>query len=327
MAQDLAVFDELLAEVTVAVRPILEIQVTSPDSERIAQMAGGQVAALLKEVERRRKDLIAPLRAQIATIDAAAEKVKGVLAQPDQHIRGQLNAYAAEAARQRQEALRIQREREEMDRKVLEEKRRTEEAEFRAKQDEERRAREAKAAEEQRRIQAELEAQQMKAAAEAAAKKAAADLFGGTAEAQAKADREALEAKLLADQKAARERQDADDRAERERRALEEQQERERIAEHARIQREESERAQAAEAERKAIEAQRVKGAKTEVVVEIVDAWAVPREFLKDPLVRIADVQKAYKAGRREIPGLRIREETKVALRSQMVGTLAEVQQ
>lgn len=293
----LQAFDEMLATVTLAVKPIFEIKVNDEASEKRAQAAGGQIVSLSKEVENRRKELIAPLKLQIEAIENAARKVKAVLAEPEIHVRKELNSYAQELARKREEALRIQREKEAAERRAAEEKRRQEEAALRARQEEERRAREAAAEAERKRLEE-----------EAAAKAKAARVFGASEEAKRKAEQEAELARRQAEEKVAADR-----------RALEEEQERQRIAEQARIQREADERHAAMEAERKAIEATRVKGAKAEVIVEVVDPWLIPRHLCRAPEPKLAEIKSEFKRSGEQIPGLRIRTEDKVSLRSQAV--------
>lgn len=314
---DLVEFDELLATVTVSIKPILAIKVDSPTTELDAKSAGGQIATLKKRLEARRKELLEPLKLEVERINAAAKRIEAVLDGPDQHVRTQLNAYSEVLRKKREEDLRIQREKENEERQRLEAQRRKEQEELRAKQEAERKAAEAAAKAEQDRIAAATELKQKAAEAEAAKRAKVATLFGGGAEAKAKAEREAAEKKArdLAEVETAR--KAAEQKAADERKALEANQERERIAEAARLQREKDEHEKALKAERDAIEAQRVKGAKMEIIVEVVDAWAVPRELCRPPEVILADAKKAFKNGMKIIPGLTIREEAKVSLRSE----------
>jgi hypothetical protein len=316
---DLKEFDELLATVTVSIKPIMAITVSDASSEADARSAGGQIATLKKRLETRRKELLEPLKRQVEVINAAAKNIEAVLNEPEAHIRSQLNAYSAELTRKRNEELRIQREKEEAERRAAAEKRRQEEEALRARQEEERKTREAAAKAEQERINAELEAKRKQAESEAAAKAKAADLFGRSAAAKQKAEQEAAEAQRRAEEQAEAERRNAEQKAADEAKALADQQERERIAEEARLAREESERQLALEAERKQIEAQRVKGAKVEIEISVVDPWSVPREFLRDPEVKLAEVKKAYKSGRTQIPGLTIQESSAVSIRAESV--------
>ena len=310
---------------TVSVRPIMEIMVTDAKSEAEARSAAGQVATLMKRVKARTEELLAPLKAQEAAIKTARDKVLHVLNGPDQHIRGQQGAYAAEIRRQQEEARRIQQEKEAAERRAADEARRKAEAELRAKQEAERKDREDAARAGQERIQAELEAKRKAAEAEAARKAQAASLFGAQAAAQKKAEAEARAAQEKAEAEAAAQHRAAEQRAADERKVLQDQQERERIAEEARLAREEDELHARQRAEQKAIEEQRVKGSKLNIVVDVVNSWAVPREFLRAPEVELAKVKKAYKAGRREFPGLTIREEVSVIVRSEAVPRLGGV--
>jgi len=321
LSKDLAAFDELLAVVTQACTPILEIRVTDPASEQQALSAAGQISTLLKRVETRRKELLAPLREQVERINAAAKKVEAALEAPRAHVDGQRRAYAQELERKKAEALRIQREKEDAERRAAAEKRAKEEAELRAKQEAERLEREAAAQAEQRRIAAEAEVARATAEAAAHARVKASALFGNATHESAAAAAESAQAEADAKARAAIE--EAQRKAAAEAKALADQQERERLAEEARIQREEEERQKRLEAERKEIEKQRVKGSRVEVVPEIVDIWAVPREFLAEPKPRLADLKAAYKAGRTEIPGVRFREETKITVRAEPVGAMA----
>lgn len=323
MSTALREFDELLAEVTVSVRPIMSMKVTDSKTEAEARSAGGQLATLQKRLDARVKELLAPLKAQEAAIRAGAKRIEQIIAEPKTHVGGQLDAWSAELTRKRNEELRIQREKEEAERKVAAEKRRKEEEELRLRQESKLKEREAAAKAEQDRINKELEEKRLVAEAEAAAKKRAADLFGASAAAKKKAEADLAEAKRVADEEGIVKRKAAEAQAAEERRVLEENQERERIADEARLQREETERQQALDAQRKEIEAQRVKGTRMEIVIDVVDAWLVPRELCRPPEVILADAKKAYKLGRKEIPGLTIREEAKVSLRSETLGGVA----
>jgi hypothetical protein len=314
---DIEAFDSLLVDVTLAVKPIFEMKVLDYETELSARQAGGQISTLLKRLDARREELLAPLKSQMDAINTAAKRVKEALSEPEMHIRNQLNSYAAEVKKKREEELRLKRERDELERRTIEEKRRKEHAELLAKQQEERKKKEAEELAEQQRIRDELEAKRREAEQHAANKAAAAALFGGGNEAQEKAEREAAEAKRNADEKAREEEKIIAQKAEANRRALADQHERERLAKEARIQREESERQKALEEEHRQIEAQKVKGAKLEIIIEVIDPWLVPRQYLRAPEVQVSEVKKAYKAGLfKELPGLIIREESKVTLRS-----------
>ncbi len=317
LSQDLAVFDSLLADVTMAMKPVLTITVSNPESEQKALSAAGQIATLLKRVDAREKELIAPLKARTDSIKEAAKKVRVALDPANDHVRNQLKAYSTEVERLKAENLRLQREKEENERRAAAEKRAREEAALRAEQEAKRKAQEEAAEKERQRIQDELDAKRRLAEKEAADRAAAADLFGGGKAAKELAEKEAAEALKRADEEAASEQKAAEARAAEQAKALADQQERDRIENEVRLQREEDERRAAAEALRKETEAQKVKGSRTDVVVEVIDAWAVPKEFLRDPEVKIADVKKAYKKDPKQIPGLLIREEQNISIRSE----------
>lgn len=341
LKQDLAQFDTLLADITVAMKPVLEMKVIDSDSEAKGLSAAGQIQTLLKRIDTREKELIVPLKAQADSIKAAANKVRAALDPHDKYVRGQLDAYAAELARMRAENLRLQRDKEEAERKAAQAKRDQEAAELKAKQEAERlekalvqkaerEAREAAAAAEQLRIAQEAEAKAKASEEQARRRSEAARLFGtgGGAsfanridEERAAADAKVAEAQRIAKEKADAEQKAADERAAAEAKALADQQERDRIAEQARAQREEYERAKAAAAKVKEIEEQRMKGSKMDLEITVVDAWAIPREFVKDPEAKINELKKSYKANPREIPGVSIREFTKVSVRAESVPT------
>jgi colicin import membrane protein len=321
VSTDLAEFDVLLATVTQAMRPVLGMKVTDAGTEREAQSAASQIRTFSKRVDTRVKELCAPLKAQMDAIKAAGDRVKSVMGPADQHVTLQLTSYARELERKRQEEARIHREKVEAERRAAEEKRRAEEEALRARQAQERREREAAAEADRLRIAQEAEARRKAAEEEARAQQEAASLFGTPEPSPA----ERLVAETQARLEAEAAQRAADAKAEAEARDLAEQQERERIADEARRQREQQEREQALEFERKMIESQRVKGARKDYDIEVVDPWIVPREFLRDPDVKLAEVKAAVKQGRTEIPGLKITEKVTVAIRSQPVPSMGVV--
>jgi chemotaxis protein histidine kinase CheA len=127
--QEIQKFDPLKAEIAAFVAPARAIKVTDAASCDKAVESGKVVVAMLKRVDALRRTLVDPLNAQVKKINAHAKDVQEPLDEVEKHIRGELNRFAAEQEKIRQEEVR-----------KAEEARRAREAELAAKQAEEKAA-------------------------------------------------------------------------------------------------------------------------------------------------------------------------------------------
>lgn len=190
MSKDLAKFDELKADVSLYVAPVLTMEVRDFKTSEAAIEARKTIRRYMADLEKKRKELTAPLDAQIKMIRAYAKGIEDPLLKAEQHILFQLNRFAEE-----QERIRVAKQR------AIEEARR--EAERKAEEDRKRLEDELEA-----RRQAELEA--LASTQEQSAESAS--FWGGDAPT---VDVEAEAAAI--DEKLERERVEAEARAERER--------------------------------------------------------------------------------------------------------------
>jgi hypothetical protein len=187
---ELAKFDALKADIQIFVAPVLKVQVLDFKSSQDAIDAGKTIKKYMKDLEAKKKELTAPLDAQIKMIRSYAKSIEEPLFAAEQHLKAQLALFAAAQEKIRQAELRrIEEERREAERKAEEERQKRED-ELEAKR------------------QAELEELQQ----EQERKAKAAAMFGGEAET---VDMEAEAAAI--DEKIERERLEAEAKAERER--------------------------------------------------------------------------------------------------------------
>lgn len=132
MSKDLAQFDSLKADITLFVAPVTGLKVTDFKSGADAIEAGKQIKSLMKQVEDKRKGLVGPLNDQVKMINDYAKNIRDPLERAEAHVKVELNRFAQEQEKIRQEELR--------------------------RAEEDRLAQERKAEEERQRIAAEIEA-------------------------------------------------------------------------------------------------------------------------------------------------------------------------
>lgn len=152
--QALDVFNPLKVQIAEFVAPALQMTVVDGKSSDAALAVAKDVKAMLKRVDDTRRSLVDPLNAQVRKINDYAKDIEAPLKDVDAHLRRQLNAWAAERERIRQEEVR-----------KAEEERRRREAELAEKQRAEREALEAGAklfGEEDPAVEQELEQQHAK---------------------------------------------------------------------------------------------------------------------------------------------------------------------
>lgn len=257
--KNLEQFDQLKANVTLFVAPITGLLVKDFKSASEAVDAGKTIKAYMNDLEKKRKELVAPLNHQVDTINDYAKGIKEPLLKAEAHIKSQICKFDAEQERLRQE-----------EHRKAEAVRR--EAERLAQVERDRVAREL---DEKRRAEiAAIEAEHAEAESD----------FGA-------ADPEALEAeKRRIDEESARAQAEAEARLERERVAA------------------------AADQKERAYSIDRigVKNVRKTWKCEVTDIDKVPKEFLVRELNNTA-VLAAARAGVKEIPGVRMWQESGVA--------------
>jgi membrane protein involved in colicin uptake len=120
---ELDTFKPLKAEIARTVEPTLQIKVVDPATSTSAIETAKTIKELLKRLDEKRREITDPIREELDQVNAYVREIREPLEKAEQHIRDQLNGYAREQERIRQEELR-----------KAEEIRRREEAELRAKQ-------------------------------------------------------------------------------------------------------------------------------------------------------------------------------------------------
>lgn len=122
-------FDQLKADITIAIQPILALTAKDDESSKGILEAGRQTKAYAKRVEDLRKELTSPLNDEVKRINAHAKQITEPLDRAEAHIKGELLKWEKELERRRHEEF-----------KRAEEKRLKAEAEAKARADEEREA-------------------------------------------------------------------------------------------------------------------------------------------------------------------------------------------
>ncbi len=226
-------FDQLKADITLKLSPSLEIKVSDEPSMQKALLAGKEAKHFHKMIEDKRKELVKPLNDEVKAINDYAKSITSPVAQVEAHIKSELLGYE----------------------RVLEQKRREEQARL----DAEKKAKEAELAQKAREEQ---ERKQMEEA------------FG------------------VEEDDATQKRNELVSKAEQER--------------------EKAELDRDTKAQQKAISQNKVSGTRKVWKFEITSSGEVPREYL---MVNETMIRSAVNNGIREIPGVRIYEDTQIALR------------
>lgn len=118
---DLKVFDSLAADITLFVAPTKALKVNSTESSATAIEVAKTIKEYTSSVEKKRKELVGPLNAQVKAINDYCKQITAPLDEADAHVRGQLNVFAAELERvRRAEEARIERERIQAEREARE---------------------------------------------------------------------------------------------------------------------------------------------------------------------------------------------------------------
>ncbi len=107
--EELAVFDELKANVALMAAPALALQVSNFHEASIAIEVGKQIKGYLKAIEKTRKELTAPLKEKAKAIENYANLLEAPLLQAETHIKRVAGAFELQQHQIRQEALRKER--------------------------------------------------------------------------------------------------------------------------------------------------------------------------------------------------------------------------
>lgn len=135
MSQELIQFDKLKADITVFVAPVMSVEVSDPQSSQSAIDVAKDIKGYLKAVDDKRKELVGPLNDRVKMINDYCKQITAPLLNAETHVKGQLNAFAAQQETIRQDAVRkAEAERREAERVAAEERERQEQ-ELMAKQE------------------------------------------------------------------------------------------------------------------------------------------------------------------------------------------------
>jgi len=284
MNNELVKFDKLVADVKIFLAPIKEIKVTDLNTAKSALDTVKQVKTYTKMVEDKRVELVTPHNDIVKEINAYAKQLLAPLADAERSIKDGIAKFEFEQEKIRQaEARRIEEERIAKE-TAIELKRQKKEAEERA----------ARIAEEKR-IQSELRA---KFAAEEKERKELEELFGKSDKEEKRLAAEAKQKELEAAKEAARLREEAA--------------EKQRAINLAAAEREKQQREKEIKKQLAELETSRTKGMRKTWKFEIMSIKDLPRMFLIPDEVAI---RKSILSGTREIPGVRIYEESELTVR------------
>jgi hypothetical protein len=115
----LEIFNELKAQVTDLVQPVLSAKIVDASTKELAHDAARRVKSLEKLVEDRRKELVAPLNARVKMINDYAKKIVAPLAGAESHLRQELVGWERKLEQERMAEQRRLREIEEAEKKKI----------------------------------------------------------------------------------------------------------------------------------------------------------------------------------------------------------------
>lgn len=137
MSKDLQLFDSLKADITVLVSPTLKLAIKDETSAQSGVEARKQLKALLKLVDDKRRSLVDPMNDEVKRINAYVKSILGPLENADGHVKRELDAYAMEQEKIRQEGIRKARQEAQRIEREAQEKLAVEQAFLLARQQEE----------------------------------------------------------------------------------------------------------------------------------------------------------------------------------------------
>ena len=108
MSTELAVFDELKAEMQALIAPSMDARVTSPETSQKALEALKTVKFLTLQVETKRKEIVEPLKRRAKAVDEYAKGIKDPLERAERHLKSECARFEEELERAR-EAKRLDR--------------------------------------------------------------------------------------------------------------------------------------------------------------------------------------------------------------------------
>lgn len=111
MATNLVIFDSLKADISLYVKPTLSIAVSDAKSGQEAIEAGKLVKGYQIMLEKKRKEMVEPLSAQVKAINDYAKSIAEPLLAAESHIKGQLVAFERQLEITRLAALKAEQER------------------------------------------------------------------------------------------------------------------------------------------------------------------------------------------------------------------------
>lgn len=113
MATNLVIFDSLKADISLYVKPTLSIAVSDAKSGQEAIDAGKTIQGYKIMLEKKRKEMVEPLNAQVKAINDYAKSIAEPLLAAESHIKAQLIAFERQLEVTRQAALKAEQERRE----------------------------------------------------------------------------------------------------------------------------------------------------------------------------------------------------------------------
>lgn len=106
MQNDLVQFDQLKADITLFVQPVLEISVKDAAAADNALASAKHVKSWAKKVEDRRKELVGPLNDQVKRINAYVKEILEPLEKAEAHLKAGLRSWEQHLEKVRQEEMR-----------------------------------------------------------------------------------------------------------------------------------------------------------------------------------------------------------------------------
>ena len=102
---ELQKFDKLSAELTLFVKPVMELKVSDKKTSEQVMDAAKQIKKWQKSVETLRKELVKPLNDEVKLINDYAKKISDPLLKAEQHVKPELLKWERVLEKKRQEEL------------------------------------------------------------------------------------------------------------------------------------------------------------------------------------------------------------------------------
>lgn len=104
--KELEKFNPMRAEITSLVAPVLLVKVTDFRSSQAAIDSAKTIKEMTKRLDDLRREEVDPLNAKVKSVNEYVKQIKGPLDQAETHLRAELNAFAAQQEKIRQEEIR-----------------------------------------------------------------------------------------------------------------------------------------------------------------------------------------------------------------------------